>query len=81
MAAESTKGLTLHEEVLLLVLKDEKGTLEWVAGNYQHVLAGAMIAELLLEERIRIEDSKKHLGKVLNISSLGDPVLDDVRRN
>ena len=74
--------LYLHEEVLLLALRDEKGTTEWGATHSQHVLAGAMLAELLLAKRISFDDSKKHLVEVvsterLDASSLADGVLGD----
>ena len=74
--------LYLHEEVMLLSLRDEKGTIEWGAGMYQHVLAGAILAELFLAERISIGDSKKHIVDVVSTArldnkSLTNSVLDD----
>ena len=44
-------GLFLHEEILLLALKDEKGTI--APGTlYQYALGGAVLAELLLRRHI-----------------------------
>jgi len=36
--------LFLHEEIMLLALKDDKGTIEFGA-NYTHAVAGAVIAQ------------------------------------
>lgn len=71
-------GLFLHEEIMLLALKDEKGTVESGA-HYTHAIAGAMIAELLLDERIRIErpKKKKNLVVVSSKTQLGNPLIDD----
>lgn len=55
------RDLLLAEEVLLLVLDDEKGTVDWRAGNYQLALGAALISELLLMNCVEIDDSKKHL--------------------
>lgn len=40
----------LHEEVLLLALKDDSGKIDWAASHFQTVMASAVIAELLLAE-------------------------------
>jgi hypothetical protein len=50
--------LHLHEEVLLLALKDDKGT-PFATTQYGFAMAGAMVAELVLAERIDLEDSKR----------------------
>jgi len=49
--------LFLHEEILLLALRDEEGT---IAANhtYRFALGGAMLAELLLAKRIAIDEDK-----------------------
>lgn len=67
--------LHLHEEVLLLALDDEKGTIHFGA-TWQQAAAGAMIAELLLAGRIRASDDKKPRLEVVDPTPLGDPVLD-----
>ena len=52
--------LFLHEELLLLALRDGKGT---IAGSfYQQAMAGGILSELLLGERIRIREGKKALA-------------------
>jgi golgi phosphoprotein 3 len=48
----------LHEEVLLLALKDDSGKIDWGAGHFHMVMAGAVIAELLLAERISVDEKK-----------------------
>jgi len=72
----STEKLRLPEEILLLALKDEKGTFDWRAGNYSYAMAGGILAELLLAGRITVEDSKKALVTITMPEFLGDPVLD-----
>jgi len=70
------KQLYLHEEVMLLALKDEEGTIA-SGTSYQFALAGAVLAELLLSERIGIDEQKKKKYGVLKDSTpLGDPVID-----
>jgi hypothetical protein len=71
------KQLYLHEEVMLLALKDEEGTIA-SGTSYQYALAGAALAELLLSERIAVEERKKKKYAVLKDSTpLGDPVIDE----
>jgi len=73
-----SSDLFLHEEIMLLALKDDKGTIEFGA-NYTHAVAGSVIAELLLNERIRIEEQSKRKKLVMVSSStqLGDPLIDE----
>ena len=54
------RSLYLHEEILLLALKDEKGT--FVAASYEMALGGAILAELLLQKRIGIENGLPFAG-------------------
>lgn len=69
--------LHMHEEILLLALKDEKGTV--AAGtSYEYALGGAILAELLLSGRVRtVAVKKKQLVEVADRQPLGDPVLDE----
>lgn len=69
--------LYLHEEILLLVLNDEKGTEHWGTELYQYVLAGTIVAELLLTDRIALDASKKKLVNVVSEEPFGDPLLDE----
>lgn len=68
------KPLFLHEELLLLALRDEEGTIS--AAMYPYALSGAILAELMLHERIRVEGPKKMVHP-LSDSPLGDPLLDE----
>ena len=50
--------LFLHEEIMLLALRDEKGTM--MASEKLHFsLGGAIAAELLLNQRIAVDEQKK----------------------
>ncbi len=69
--------LFLYEEIMLLSLKDEEGTIEFGA-MYHQGLAGAMLAELLLSKRISVVEKgrKKHVHLVSS-QLFGDPLLDE----
>ncbi len=78
--------LWLHEEVLLLALKDDKGTPH--SSMYSIAMGGAMLAELLLSERLVLEEKPRkkplkpgkkpaYLVVVDNPKQLADPVLDE----
>ena len=70
-------ALMLHEEVMLLALREDKGTIERGAW-YQHAAAGAVLAELSLAERVRIvADGKKRTIEVLSAEPLGDELTDE----
>ena len=67
--------LFLYEEVMLLALRDEQGTI--ARGFVEQSVAGAILAELLLEGRISIGDSKKQWVSLSNDHATGDPVIDE----
>ncbi|NOY22711.1 MAG: GPP34 family phosphoprotein [Acidobacteria bacterium] len=68
--------LTLSEQLLLLALKDEKGTVVSKAGMaVDFGLAGALLLELTMDERIDIRDGKL---VVQNATPSGDPLHDEV---
>ena len=72
-----TDDLFLYEEIMLLALKDEEGTIASGA-MYQYAVGGAMIAELLLRQRIKIDQSKKKkLVSVINPEPLNDSLVDE----
>ncbi len=69
--------LRLHQELLLLALRDETGTVA-VGSMYQYALGGALLAELLFETRVVIqEEKKKKFVKAVRFTSTGDDVLDE----
>ena len=70
-----SRDLRLHEEVLLLALRDKKGTIESRAGMYRFALGGAILAELLIEGRIAVESGKKKLVEVTDPGPLHDPLM------
>jgi hypothetical protein len=69
--------LWLHEEILLLALRDKEGTFA-SGGWHRHALGGAILAELLLAQRIRQNpaDRKKRV-EALSPKPLGEPFLDE----
>ena len=68
--------LFLYEEILLLALKDEEGTLAFGVMLGQ-ALGGAILAELLLQERVEATSDKKPVIRAVTRKPLGDPILDD----
>lgn len=72
------KKLRLHEEILLLALKDEEGK-TYSGTSWPYAVGGAVLAELLLEGRLRLDerDRKKYVT-VVNGTPFGEPVFDQV---
>ncbi|WP_213998223.1 GPP34 family phosphoprotein [Arsukibacterium sp.] len=69
------KPLFLYEELMLLALRDEEGTI--ATGYIEYAVAGAIMAELLLTQRISLENSRKQLVQVQNAETTDDPLLDE----
>jgi hypothetical protein len=69
-------SLFLHEEVMLLALRDEEGTI--ASGTmYQYAIGAAILSELLLNKRISVkEGKKKKLVDLISSTPLGDPLID-----
>ncbi|WP_417666406.1 GOLPH3/VPS74 family protein [Pseudidiomarina sp.] len=66
----------LYEGLVLLALHDEKGTTEgWYV---EYSVAAAVLAELLLLNRIRVNRGNKDKVEVLDASPTHDAVLDEV---
>ena len=65
----------LYEEIMLLALRDEQGTI--ASGFVEQSVAGAILAELLLDGRLSVDDSKKQWVSVINDQATGDPVIDE----
>jgi golgi phosphoprotein 3 len=68
-------GLYLYEEIMLLALRDEEGTVASGA-MYNYAVAGAILAELLLEGRICIDEPRKR-KKLVTLAG-DDPVGDEL---
>jgi Golgi phosphoprotein 3 len=71
---KSAQQLFVHQEAMLLALRDDRGT-AWGAWAAQAV-GGGVLTDLVLAERVRLE-GKRHLVTVIDSSPLGDPVLDE----
>lgn len=73
----SGSGLFLHEEILLLALRDNKGTVD-VGSMHAYSIAGAMLAELTVRRRIElVGPEKKRMVQVVDRSLVGEPLLDE----
>ncbi len=68
--------LYLHEEIMLLALRDEAGTVEF-GSMHGYALGGAILAELLLAGRITVEEGKKNLVNLISDQPMGEPVIDE----
>jgi Golgi phosphoprotein 3 len=70
-------ALFLHEEILLLALRDEEGTIA-TGTMYQYAIGAAILAELLLSKRIEVEQpGKRKLVNLVSSTPLGEPLLDE----
>lgn len=72
---KNTTPLHLYEEIMLLCLRDEEGTIS--AGYPDQLLAGAIIAELVLEAHITVDDTRRQLVNVKNHRKTGDTIIDE----
>lgn len=74
---KATNHIHIYEEILLLALRDKKGTMLFGI-NYQQALAGAILAELLLINKITIETSgKSQFIKLVSQKYTGNALLDE----
>jgi len=67
--------LYIQEELLLLALKDDKGT--FYMRTILPALGGAIAAELLLAGKIEVEEARKKMVNVVSRQTFGDPLLDE----
>ena len=68
--------LKLYESLVLLALHDEKGTTQ---GWYlEYTIAAAVLAELLMLKRIRVNSDNKDRVEIIDASPTGDKVMDEV---
>lgn len=71
------KGLHLHEEIMLLTLRDEEGTI-FSGAFYSYAIGGAVLADLLIEERVVVDEvKKKKYARVIKNTPIGDPLIDE----
>ncbi len=71
-----TDELFLHEELMLLSLRDREGTIETGAWYHQAV-AGAILAELLVRRRIHVGQEKKAVVELVDDTPVGEAVIDE----
>ncbi len=73
----ASDNLLLHEDILLLALRDDKGTI--ASGSmYSYALGGALLAELMLDGNLALMgDGKKQKVVVTSDRLRGEPVLDE----
>lgn len=70
-------NLFLYEEIMLLSLRDQEGTVEPMI-SYREAIAGSILAELLLQNYIELDQSKKSNPlRVLKGGPIGDELLDE----
>lgn len=74
---QHASDLHLHEQVLLLALRDKDGTIEMRADRYPLALGGAILAELVLHGRLTVSEDDARTVGVADHSPLRDPVLDE----
>ena len=75
--AKRARPLRLYEEVMLLALRNDKGT---IAGGvmYQQAAGGALLAELIIENRMRaVSEGRTTYAVVDRSTPFGDPILDE----
>jgi Golgi phosphoprotein 3 len=69
--------LYLHEEIMLLALRDREGTV-FSGTMYNFAIGGAVLAELLMAKRIDVEEVKKRkYARVLSPAHFDDPLIDE----
>jgi hypothetical protein len=74
----NNKDLRFFEELLLLALRDKVGTISANETTFLYALAGSLLAELLLLEKVSVQPvKKKKMVNLLDSSRLGDPILDE----
>ncbi len=73
----SNNKLHLYEEVLLLALRDKQGSVHFGI-HYQFALAGALVAELMLTNKIAVEaNGRRKFVVLVNGDPTGDEILDE----
>lgn len=70
-----SKPLALYQETMLLAIRDDKGTFS--SGYFLYAIAGTIISELLLLQRIVAGTDKDQIVGVVDRSPTGDEILDE----
>lgn len=70
-------NLRIYEKILLLSLKDKEGTM-FFGVHLPQALAGAIMAELLLKQKVKVEqERKKKFLKLLDSKQTGNALIDE----
>jgi Golgi phosphoprotein 3 len=73
------RELYFYEQIMLLALRDKEGTVAADDTSFLYTLGGSLLAELILEQKISIDQVRKK-KKLVNLDSsapMGDPILDE----
>jgi hypothetical protein len=74
---ESQKPLFLHEEIMLLALRNRKNTPEPMV-RCSYALGAAVLAELMLQKRITVEEPyNKRFVNPRSARLMGDPIINE----
>ncbi len=73
----SASRLNVHEELLLVALKDREGSINWRASQLKLVIAGGIMADLLLRHHIDVTSDTQHRVRVVDSGSTDHAVLDE----
>ena len=69
--------LQLHEEIMLLALRDREGTVH-SGSSYIFALGGAVLSELMMAGRLEVfQDGKHERVRAVDATPVGDPLLDE----
>lgn len=71
-----SKKLGLHHEVMLLAIRDDNGA--FAGGLYLYSVAGAMVSELLMQQRIVAGSEDPQIVGVIDQTPTGDELLDEL---
>ena len=78
MHSADTNTLYFYEEIMLLSLREDDGKIDRKAQfEYQNLLAAALLAELVMLERVEITDKKKKTVSITSTDLIGDRLLDE----
>lgn len=73
----SDQQLHFHEEIMLLALREDDGKVEGKAQfEFKHLIAAALLSELVLTDRISVSDQKKAVVDLKSTQPLGNELLD-----
>ena len=71
----NSPNLYIHEELVLLALRDQEGT--FISGpQCHHAIGGAILSELLIADRIAFEADGERV-KSIDPTPMGEPILDE----